>query len=208
MKINNMKRYLSTRIILIALFVVVSFISIPAHALTIDFGHGSAPTSGSISLSSGIYTGTDINIAFFIAYGSGNDGQYYLTGDTSTYAKLNFTTGPSGGSLEIVGGNSILGIPNNTVLVHGTFDYAGYTTATKFSAYGHDTKSPLLLSALGIPTNSSFDFFNFEIVNSASGVIDAHLQNRLIPEPATLFLLGAGLLGIGVLGRMRRKENI
>ncbi len=213
MKRNKLKHYLSTGLFVVALVVGLSLLSIPAHALSIAFGTGDAGTGGTLTESGGIVTGTDILLDFFIAHGTTGDGQYDVSGagvgGVNSTALLNLASGPNGGYLTVVGGVSALGIPDGTLLVSGSFTNFGYDTVnSRFHGEGFDHKSPLLLSALGIPTNTSFNFFTFEIFTSGGQVTGAHLQNVAVPEPVTLLLLGSGLLAIGVLGRKNRREKV
>ena len=54
-------------------------------------------------------------------------------------------------------------------------------------------------------TRSSYDIKYFEIAGDFFAVDD--LQFQPIPEPGTFLLLGTALLGLGVVGRIRRKKK-
>ena len=70
------------------------------------------------------------------------------------------------------------------------------------SASGPDTKSPLLLAAVGLPGNTPFEFFGVSIATNALGpnqggaAISTDMANTAVPEPASLLLLGTGLLAL------------
>ena len=76
-----------------------------------------------------------------------------------------------------------------------------------FAATGTDTKNDAMLAFFGLPAGTTFSFGNTEIWAGVDGqVINSDLSNQVqataIPEPATMMLLGTGLLAAF---RARRK---
>ena len=76
----------------------------------------------------------------------------------------------------------------------------------EFEGFGTDTKNPAILAFFGLPADTTFTFANTVIHINANGqVVEADLSNIVntpIPEPATMMLLGTGLLAAF---RARRK---
>ncbi len=148
---------------------------------------------------------------------------FHLTNPTDG-AILTFTTGnftPSGpGDWNFVGGGSIsidlpLATGGSLNLLSGSFNSAkvtagGDTFNVAISAFT-DFKNTRLLNFYGLPTGVPY-FGNFNIsfdANASPGsgftsidVLSGDLKNR-VPEPATMLLLGSGLLGMGLYARKR-----
>lgn len=99
---------------------------------------------------------------------------------------------------------------DQNVSTFGIFDFGEHGTAI-----GSDLANPLTFSISGSLTTDNFLF-----TNSDGNLFAGHLRrldsddfsNFLavtgapVPEPGTLLLVGAGLLGLGVYGRHRRKS--
>ncbi|MBI4684845.1 MAG: PEP-CTERM sorting domain-containing protein [Nitrospirae bacterium] len=104
----------------------------------------------------------------------------------------------------------------------GTWFKTGYTSYSNFYLEGYDSSGNLIASASGsgnlngsdmgwlmitAPSGQFFDYVmvhdsgNYFLVDNMSG--DASGVNP-IPEPATLLLLGAGLVGVGIARRFRK----
>jgi len=97
-------------------------------------------------------------------------------------------------------GTGALGVDGVTKSITGA-DLANYTGAGSFTL-GGSTKSFEGLSGGGANISA-------QIATTAefSGEIDYTYQPSGAPEPATMALVGGGLLGLGFLGRFRRKRS-
>jgi hypothetical protein len=202
----------ATKTAVVAALIIVAF-SAPARAAAIiDFSTGYGLASGGTLTvdSTGNVVGSGIAIDILEVSGTTKDGTYNTSGTLSFDTAKNL--------IQIVGSVSSLGIYNQ-VLLWGTistfdFDTGLFGLLGGFTASGPDSKSPQLLTALGLPTNTPFEYFGFSIGfdrnpldnNHTYRVLSADIVNTQVPEPSTLALLGTALAGLAGTARRRLRR--
>ena len=216
------KRLVETCVVGVLMTLGVALSPFPVQAVPIiDFGTGTAGTGGTItSLGGGNYSGAGIPVDVLSVTGAPGAGVYDLSGAFvsgtavgGNSAVLAFNT--STGSISITGGVPALVI-GSTTLLSGSFSSFTVTgpigNTLAISGLGPDAKDPYLLSALGLSPTLPFNFFGFTIsadFNSVTGTGTATstdiVNTAAVPEPATLLLLGSGLMATGWFGRKRLK---
>jgi hypothetical protein len=130
---------------------------------------------------------------------------------------LTFDTGNVSNFLSVVGGIPALSIADGTTLI-GNASFSAWTVGPAlnageywFQGLGPDEKDEGLLDALGIPTDTPWEFYNYELTwqwdadLQVGAVKDALVENDAVPEPATL-LIWSLLVPFGILVWRRRRK--
>jgi hypothetical protein len=198
---------------LIALMALATFAGPAFGAVVLDFGTGLAGTGGTFTLlPGGNATGVGIPIGSLTVSGAapGKDGVYMvnalLSFDTRTATNFILINGSVGACQTPLTCDSFNpGVSGN--LLSGTLTSWTADTNGLHNATGPDSKLPALLTALGISTDTKFGFFGFSLTTngqSPDSVISTDIRNTGVPEPSSIVLFGAVLLGCSALIRRRK----
>lgn len=203
----------------------------PAMAVTIiDFRNGFAAAGGEITFDGTNVIGNDLPIGAVEILGApANNGVFAVTGlvanaSPGSFGDLDFNTTDGSSFITIAGCIPSLNI--GTFLADGTCTapvtllsgtITSFQTGTQnglgfVSVIGPDTKNADLLAAIGLAPNTPFELFGFALQSGPLGLtpqksISTDIRNSEmapIPEPATMMLLGTGLLAAF---RARRKQQ-
>ena len=202
----------------------VALMAAPAQAApVIDFSTGLAGEGGTISWDGTNLLGSDIPIGSVAITGAPTGNSVYAVTGTATgqtagfYGSLNFNTSPDNNFISLTGcipglsvGLDANGNCDPILLMSGTF--TGFTDGPNglLLAVGADFKAEELMDAIGWSTELPWEFFGFSMTTrglnpdgTPGAVISTDIRNTAVPEPATMMLLGTGLLAAF---RARRRQ--
>lgn len=185
----------------LSLACLVGALTLPAQATVITF-EDVAPDGGQVngpSFTFGEFTFTNPTLAWSI-FDSATSAPISFPGDTTdwlgfgTPATVSLAAGGATFDLYTItlGRSTVASTPTIDFTIIGTLAAGGTVSVTYTGLTGATTVSPNLLGV----TNLAF------VISSDAGIDDLVLSSP-VPEPASMALLGAGLVGIAFAGRRR-----
>jgi hypothetical protein len=199
----------------LALAGVLALASPAVAAVILTFETGSAPPGGTVTVTGPNATGVDIPLDQLTITGApfGN-GVYDLSGPVNVTgvepngsARLNFDTVTR--AISIFGDVEGLVFSDETLL-SGTivnFNVIDANPTFIISTSGGDLKSANLLTAIGVNPTQAFNFGDAVISFGNPGeAITASIINSSVPQPFSLLMVGAGLVVLAGVMRMRNRR--